>query len=282
MYLRSSGLLESAIVGGVFGVGYFTSLVCIKPSAPRAFRMAATPYLMALGVTRHARGPRVYGPPTKNQARHHATLESLKLALSAAVFATMFCLTYAVINPLLELEDITRSEIRRQWVDGTIVLRFTTIGFCSIILWKALFYLRVLAAGGSHQQFQEESSGIDPYLDDNDRRLRDFCQSAFFIGALFILWLTYANGVRTVEVAALSWVFAFFSDDWLITSDYSRVLKGRILRSHRWRMNIANLLILALINLAVWRQWGGEGIGLANTLLLPILVARIEADRRAE
>ncbi|MFD3775969.1 hypothetical protein [Streptomyces sp. NPDC058612] len=228
-------------------------------------------------------GPRTHGPPTKNQAHHHATLENLTLALGVAVFATAFCLTYAVINPLLQLENITRKEIERQWIDGTIVLRFTTIGFCSVILWRALYYLRCLAGpGGKRQQFQEESSGIDPYLDDDDRRLRDFCQSAFFIGALFILWLTYAKGVRTPEVAALAWVFAFFSDDWIITSDYSRVLKGRVLQSHRWRMTIANLLLLVLLNIVAWKQWEVVGVLFVNILLLPILAGRYEVDRRAD
>ncbi|MBZ6476494.1 hypothetical protein [Streptomyces griseocarneus] len=216
------------------------------------------------------------------QAQHSRNLELTGLALATTVGVAVFCLLFATINPLLQLDSMDSDEIRRQWNSGILALRAASVIFVVFVLRNSVSYLRWLAELGSkkklHESKIESPLDIPARLSEEDRQLRDLCQSAIFTAALFVMWVLYAQGVRTAWTAIIAWVFTFFSDDWVIMSDYSRVLKGQLLRWHRLRINVANALLVVILGIVAWQQWVwlGAFYYLANTT---ILVARYRIDR---
>ncbi|MCQ8768925.1 hypothetical protein [Streptomyces telluris] len=235
MYSHDAGLLPALVVGGVLAFLFLASLQ------------------HAINKGKQSEGS------AEDSDRHLKQLDSVALALGLAFGAAAFCLTFAVLNPLLQLELMTWPEVKRQWFEGAVTLRLTTIYFTALLMWRALSYvLDVNGLGGTGKptEFETEFQTINPVLNDKDRRLRDLCQSAIFIGALATLWGLSAKGVSTPETAILSWVFGFFSDDWLIMLSYSRELKGRLFKADRRRLVVVNALLIVPLGALVWREWG--------------------------
>ncbi len=252
MYTRDTGLAISLIAGAIAGVGYFIGWVSTRGllSGPPEFFAER---------------------PNQRKSKRRSTLADRMLnellevlggasaiALGIGVFGSVFCLLFAILNPLMQLEELTQQEIKRQLADGTLVLRITT---------------DLLGKGGS-QEFATEMEGIPAYLGDERRRVRDTTQSAIFVAALFILWLLSAHNVRTPLTTFLAYVFAFFSDDWSIMLAYSRVLKGRLLRWHLWRIHFANALLLIPLAIITWQEFGWWGIVVWYVAVFYLLFAR--------
>lgn len=244
MYARDAGLTISLAASAVVGGAYYVCLIATRGRFSDSERW--------LDEARD--GGRLAKDEQAALAERDAFLSVLPLAV--AVFGGAFCFVFALLNPLLQVEEVTGAEIHRQLSDGTLVLRVTTIFFAGSLLWKAIIHLR---RRGENREFASDMEAIPARLSSDNRRIRDTLQSAIFVAALFTLWLLYAREVRTAWTAFLAYVFAFFSDDWTIMSDYSRVLKGRLLRWHRWRLLVANALLLVPLGVVAWQEfrwWG--------------------------
>jgi hypothetical protein len=127
---------------------------------------------------------------------------------------------------------------------------------------------------GESKEFATEAKRIPPYLSDERRRVRDAIQSTIIVAALFTLWLLSARSVRTPVTAFLAYIFAFFSDDWVIMLEYSRVLKGRLLRWHLWRIQLANALLLIPLAIIAWQEFRWWGIIVWYVIVAYLLLAR--------
>ncbi|GGZ69972.1 hypothetical protein [Streptomyces bluensis] len=176
-------------------------------------------------------------------------------AVIMSVFGAVFCLLFAILNPAVQLHEINEPEIARQWRDGSIALRLSTLIFAASLIGTQFKYLRRVAKVKPARP-DELALQIPAQLSDEERLCRDIFQSAVFALVLTILWVLRAQGVTTPATVVLSWAFLCFSDDWSIISSYSRALKGRILVSHQRRMYVANLLLVGPLLVVVWQEWG--------------------------
>lgn len=240
MYMYDVGLVPSLIIGGVAGLIYmFVGFIQIRD------------------VDKFLLNPMIDNP----------------IALGLTVFGTSFCLVFAVLNPLVQVDVINFSEVERQLSNGTLVLRLSTIAFTGPILWRAVQFLRDNRdligplRGGDIVIFG--GSGVS----DRDRKIRDLAQSGIFIAVLFTLWILSAHEVRTTLTAIMAYVFAFFSDDWVIIADYSKELKGRILWSHRMRIRVANILLLVPLAVVATQEFGLWGL-IVFYLAMGVLLAQ--------
>jgi hypothetical protein len=194
---------------------------------------------------------------------HIRELRGVKLMLSLALGGAVFCLVFTILNPLVQLEQVTKGQIREQWRDGSVILRLSTLGFTWTMFRHAHAYITYIDKGlvdvfgdpeGKEREFDPDVRALKAQMKTEDRLLRDVLQSAIFAGALTGLWVTWAHNYRDVWTAVLAWAFAFFSDDWAIISGYSRVIKGRLLRLDRLRIAGANVALLAPLTVLVLKD----------------------------
>jgi hypothetical protein len=273
MYARDNGFVVSLVVAAIMGIGTFA--IFLKPmwqSYPaRIANIKVQPRRSALSRLKRGLSGIMPDDPELRRASWLSSMDMYFTVVSGiSAFAASFCITFAVLNPLLQLDKLfSGGELGRQLQDGTLVLRLSTIAFASTVLWRAVLFLR----RKEDREFESDVENVPELLNDDMRFMRDAAQSAAFLAALFALWLLYAREVSTPSTALLAYVFAFFSDDWWIMSDYSRPLKGRLLRWHGVRLDIANVLLLAPIAVIAWQEfrwWGAlTWYSVAAFILIP-------------
>ncbi len=69
-------------------------------------------------------------------------------------------------------------------------------------------------------------------------------QFGIFFCPLLFLWFSRAWENQSVLLGLLNLVVFFFIDDWSVISNYTTILKGRIPKSQRYRLFIANSLLI--------------------------------------
>lgn len=189
----------------------------------------------------------------------------------------MFCLVFSVANPLLQPSPVNwTEEFERQLFDGTLVLRISTIIFTGALLWKAIKYLQPRE---EQPEFLKDLHALPTHLIDRDRRLRDVAQSGIFVSALLALWILSALDITNKLTTFLAFCFAFFADDWLIISDYSRSLKGRVLKWHTVRLAVANVLLIVLLAVVTWQEFHGFGLAVWYLISAMLLLTRYAFER---
>lgn len=242
-YSHDAGLTISLIVAAVAGVGYLVAATPRFENEANSDDSAETP-LSTLVV-------------------------SSPFPLAVVIFGATFCLLFAVLNPLLQLGQLNLAELRGQLADGTLVLRLSTVVFVSPLLWKAVAHIK-------RGKRDDESAAVVPpgSLTDHGLYVRDFTQYGIFVAALFALWLLSTKNAHGIPTVFLAYVFAFFSDDWVIMAEYSRTLRGRLLRSHELRMLAANVLLVIPLAIIAWQQFHWWGVAAWYFAIVPLLMAR--------
>jgi hypothetical protein len=157
-YSHNAGLTISLIIGGITGFGYLL-IASSRFEMPKAARLLR---------------------PTT------ADIVNNPFPLVMVVSGATFCLLFAVLNPLLQLDRLNLAELRGQLADGTLVLRLSTVAFVLPVLWQAAAHL------------------VRRDLSDRDRRVRDFTQSGIFVAALFALWILSTRNAHGIPTAFLN------------------------------------------------------------------------------
>jgi hypothetical protein len=101
-----------------------------------------------------------------------------------------------------------------------------------------------------------ELSDLDEVLADEDQDIVNLSQWGLYAMVLTDLWvLTILPQGESILVAGLSFLLFFIFDDWTITTQYARTLKGRILPWHVVRIFGVNLVLIGLLLYAVFQQF---------------------------
>ena len=195
------------------------------------------------------------------------------------VFLATSCTAFAILNLTLQvnlINPISREQawkiVWKQWVSGTLVLRASTVWFCGVVVSRqAYYYLKSGFPGSARaeevKEFSEDFRNVSVVIDEANRRLRDFLQSAIFVFSLSAIWVVYADGIKSPVIALISWGFAFFCDDSQIISAYSREIKGRVLRWHKRRIDAANCILVVSISYLTIEQMGIASLAWFITIL---------------
>jgi hypothetical protein len=131
MYMRDTGLAVSLIAGAMVGVGYFIGWV-----STRGY-LSGPPELSARG-SKWSKKELLGFPVDEHLHQFWLMLGGASaISLSIGVFGGLFCFLFAILNPLMQLEELTREEIERQLADGTLILRLSTIVFAGLMLWRS-------------------------------------------------------------------------------------------------------------------------------------------------
>jgi hypothetical protein len=105
-----------------------------------------------------------------------------------------------------------------------------------------------------------------PDLDDLPPRLEKHLQDSLILSQFGVYLVVLANlwalafmGVGVTMVTFITAVFFFVMDDWVIISDYSRALKGRMFASHNLRITATNLVLTAALLFTIVQTYNWFG-----------------------
>lgn len=213
------------------------------------------------------------GKPYSRMVLYAAGYQNFIAVSAATVAGATFCLTFAVIDADIRLDSQLKEVYAQELSDGSLVLRISTLFFASAVLIRSVQHLKLGSRSLHSRDWQTE---------DRLRRMRRYdAQSAIFVGALCLLWLLSANGVESTWTTVLSFLFAFFCDDWMIISDYVREFGRSPMTTHKIRIRVAYVLLLAPLAVIAWQEWHWKG-AFALLYFLSVMLGAKTANKKIE
>ncbi|MFI5986167.1 hypothetical protein ACIBEA_35570 [Streptomyces sp. NPDC051555] len=161
--------------------------------------------------------------------------------------------------------------LKEQVSSGSLILRITT----TLVAVTALIrYCTQIRAA-----LKNEGSAASLWKGMRQLNLTN-AQGGVFLSALTIMWLLQGRGIDGLWMAVLSYVFAFFIDDWTIVSEYSVKLDVPALPLHKWRLRLAYVCLLAPSLVLAWDEFGWWGMAVMAWFVATLASVSL-AHRRA-
>ena len=269
MYARDAGLSISSSLALIVGIASFFGFFVVGP--PGCLATGRANIRAGMNEMARMRAARMRNMPSTDLQLHTVAVGGyIACVVSLGMFGATFCLVFALVNPLLQATHLFPGEFNNQLGDGTLLLRVSTVFFAATFLWKMIAWVR----REDDSEFEDILGKVPTCLSEDARWARDVAQSTVFLVALSTLWFLYSEGVTSPLTAVLAYAFAFFSDDWGLISDCSRVVKGRLLRWHRRRLHIANILLLAPLLIIAWQEFHLTGLLTWLIVVAIVIIAR--------
>lgn len=198
------------------------------------------------------------------------TITLLLLFLSSPIFIVIgtcgFLVTYVISNWLFQGFSI--GFYTTEFSSGVLILRIISllIGLRIILMFiggenlklgvfKPLLSLLITPTKLGYEQVDR----LEPHSWDYEILIATLAQYGFYESVMVVLWclqiLSVEQSQKTfIESRLIMWLILFIVDDWVIISDYYRVLKGRFIPSHKLRFNASNIALYGLCSIAIWRH----------------------------
>ena len=156
----------------------------------------------------------------------------------------VFLLTFSIVVPIFQFNTITLSHITNELNNGLFGLRITSV----IIGYNMIFsYFSFLKDDVKLKYEFPEVENWDEVLDHKNIFLEQSIQYTLYSITLTFLWVCTILHIESIFITMMRWAVFFISDDWLIISHFSLILKGRKLKCHIYRIMGFNILISSLL-----------------------------------
>jgi len=189
----------------------------------------------------------------------------INLSIFITTIINSFCVIYPLANLFynyyhLEHKDLFHfiSFLRPEFSSGIIALRVTSL-IVGIYSFKSLlestkyaYFINTPDEVKKVFNFPETkdeleiTTELDPFRNRLAHLFLNILQYGIFQLGIIILWVSNLFGESTIYTAGLAWLIFYFVDDWRIIFTYSMSLKGRILKSHRRKILVINIVIVLL------------------------------------
>lgn len=187
---------------------------------------------------------------------------------------------FPIVNVLFQVMNIDIDLIKHGFETGLIPVLISCfiIGLKIVPLLFRVFMMLILRLRYNKNNNNSIFSEF-PSLDESKYNVIDLphmwkclAQHSIFLISIILLYsiLAFHFGTKpSLVLVVLSWTIFFFTDDWVIISDYSLAIDAKPLKFHNIRIQIANILLTIGVVVALWTElyWSYATLGTALLLL---------------
>ena len=149
----------------------------------------------------------------------------------------VFILIYPIINTVLNIYTNTlyiAILTTKEMQNGIAQLRLSSI-IISFYFFESFY-----------KSFRDEKPSFKTQFHYTSKTPIIMLKYIIIISNIFLLWILYLNNIHNIWITFLSWAIFFIVDDIKIIDDYCNSINGYILKSHRKRMLIFEIIITLL------------------------------------
>src|SRR5829696_5605463 len=139
-----------------------------------------------------------------------------------------------------------------------------------LVLWDMLDYFDERFFDRASKKYPELDGALDEKLNDTDQDIVYLAQWGLYAMVPTNLWVLTILPLlprETILVALLSFGLFFIIDDWTITTEYARSLKGRIFPWHDFRVHVFNVLLIGPLLILLFLEFSWTGAIISGIVL---------------
>ena len=175
------------------------------------------------------------------------------LFISLPITANIFLLIYPTLNLILQIHILNVSFFLEEFESGIISLRIISLWIGIVSMHSFLkSYRSIDYLNNKTYETLKELKGLSNRMDEKDFYYFISFQYTFYVIIIIFLWGFLIFQIKTLITMILNWVIFFIVDDSMIILKYSELLKGRILRFHKYRINFLNLCLYICLSIALF------------------------------
>jgi hypothetical protein len=216
------------------------------------------------------------------------------ILFSAIAGLVVFCASFTILNPLLQVQQLALRRIptliEQELSNGVFGLRIASLFIC----YRTLAYMAQIVLVEELRYFDERffdrASNKYPELDGFDEKVGNVDQDYIYLSqwglyamVLANLWvltiLPQESTLVAVLIAVLSFGLFFIFDDWTVTTEYARNLKGRILPWHDFRVHFFNVVLIGPLLALIFLEFSWAGAIISTIIICIFLFWRYAAVR---
>ena len=159
---------------------------------------------------------------------------------------SLFIIIYPIVNILFQIHFLTVEFFIVEIKTGILFLRISS--FLIGIKIMQFFFTTLFHEEFKSKQFKDfpKLKDIPKITDYTNFSLLLFSQYGYYLTILFSLWMFVIQGIDSILVLLLNWAIFFIIDDWILITDYSQIIKGRMLKKHKFRIYFFNIILFLL------------------------------------